>query len=191
MKVGLCQQQRGELVIPDGRWRVAWLLGRAPGRAGEAGADSGRRGPLPSQRCPSSQSTSSEGESCVLSTWVSVQPTAHPRLPWEPSQTLGISTHLSLPDASQWATPTLSKLTMGAEVTKDVQVPHPSAQSFAFRFTQVAFTQTSHFCVDMDAEPTATPEEILAREHDARVCKRRCTHRRHAHWLSTCTPRDI
>ena len=44
---------------------------------------------------------------------VSVQPTAHPRVPWEPSQTLGISTHLSLSDANQWATLTLSKLTMG------------------------------------------------------------------------------
>lgn len=51
---------------------------------------------------------------------------------------------------------------MGEEVTKEAQVPHPSAQSFAFRFTHVAFTQTSHFCVDKDAEPIETPEEILA-----------------------------
>lgn len=101
-----------------------------------------------------------------------VKPTAHPHLPWEPSQTLGIFTHLGLPDASQRAAPTLSKLTMGEEVTKGTQVPHPSAQSSAFRFTQVAFTQTSHFCLDTDAEPTETPEEILAREHGTRMCTR-------------------
>lgn len=61
---------------------------------------------------------------------------------------------------------------MGEEVTKEAQVPHPSAQSFAFRFTHVAFTQTSHFCVDKDAEPIETPEEILAREHGTRMCTR-------------------
>ena len=101
-----------------------------------------------------------------------MKPTAHPRLPWEPSQTLGIFTHLRLPDASQQTAPTLSKLTMGEEVTKEAQVPHPSAQSFAFRFTHVAFTQTSHFCVDKDAEPIETPEEILAREYGTRMCTR-------------------
>lgn len=178
MKVGLCQQQRGELIIPDSRWRVARLQGRTPGcRAEEAGADSGHPGPLPSSRCPSSRSTSGEGESCILIMLVSRQPTAHPRLPREPSLTLGIFTQLGLPDTSQRATPALSNLTTGEEVPKERQshILQPKVL-FSALHKWLSLKQVI-FMYRWKLSLLRPQGEILAKERDMVVCTRGCAHK--------------
>lgn len=138
-----------------------------------------------------SQSTSGEGESCILIMLVSRQPPAHPRLPREPSLTLGIFTQLRLPDTSQQATPALSNLTTGEEVPKERKshILQPKVLFSALHrwlsLKQVIFTYRWMLSL---LRPQG---EILSKEHDMVVCTRGCAHKGRARWLRTFIPGDI